>query len=56
MYEQLVGVTAVGLYTIAITTVIVLVAKSIVPIRANEDEEQSGLDLAEHGEKAYNIE
>jgi|TARA_Y100000590_G_scaffold197917_1_gene224793 Amt family ammonium transporter len=55
-YEQLVGVTAVGLYTIAITTVIVLVAKSIVPIRANEDEEQSGLDLAEHGEKAYNIE
>ena len=55
-YEQLVGVTAVGLYTIAITTVIVLVAKSIVPIRANEEEEQSGLDLAEHGEKAYNIE
>jgi len=55
-YEQLFGVTVVGIYTIVITTVIVLVAKSIVPIRVSGDEEESGLDLSEHGEKAYSAE
>ncbi len=55
-YEQFFGIAVVGIYTIVITAVIILVAKSIVPIRVSGDEEESGLDLSEHGEKAYSPE
>ena len=55
-YEQFFGIAVVGIYTIVITAVIILVAKSIVPIRVSGDEEESGLDLSEHGEKAYSAE
>ena len=55
-YEQFVGIAVVGIYTIVITAVIILVAKSIVPIRVSGEEEESGLDLSEHGEKAYSPE
>ena len=55
-YEQFFGIAVVGIYTIVITAVIILVAKSIVPIRVSGEEEESGLDLSEHGEKAYSPE
>ena len=54
-YEQIFGVLTVGIFTILITFIIVVVVKSLVGIRVSSDDENSGLDLAEHGEKAYDI-
>ena len=54
-YEQVVGVISVGLYTLVITTIIVIIAKAIVPIRVESDSEEVGLDQSEHGEKAYDL-
>jgi Amt family ammonium transporter len=54
-YEQLFGVVTVGIYTVVITTIIVILVKSIVPIRVDSDNEEVGLDQSEHGEKAYDL-
>ena len=45
----------VGVFTVAITTLIVVVTMKIVPIRVDEESEEKGLDLSEHGEKAYDL-
>ena len=54
MISQLwdIGVTLVWSGTVAF--VIMLVLKLTVGIRAGDDDQQEGLDLADHGEKAYN--
>ena len=54
-YEQIYGVMVVGVFTVAITTLIVVVTMKIVPIRVDEESEEKGLDLSEHGEKAYDL-
>ena len=37
------------------TTILVFVTKLITPLRVSEEEEVLGLDLAAHGERAYNL-
>ena len=54
-YEQLYGVLTVGIYTLVMTTIIVVVVKAIVPLRVESDDEEVGLDQSEHGEKAYDL-
>tara|TARA_Y100001936_G_scaffold138141_1_gene134940 strand:+ start:4967 stop:6199 length:1233 start_codon:yes stop_codon:yes gene_type:complete len=54
-YEQVFGVLSVGIYTLVITTIIVIIVKAIVPIRVESDSEEVGLDQSEHGEKAYDL-
>ncbi|MEO0357343.1 MAG: ammonium transporter [Pseudomonadota bacterium] len=53
--EQLGGLAVVGGYTIFATIVIILVVKLFVPLRVSTDDEQQGLDLTSHGERAYDI-
>jgi Amt family ammonium transporter len=53
--EQLGGLAVVGLWTVIVTTAIVLVVKAIFPIRVSEEDEHTGLDLASHGERAYDM-
>jgi ammonium transporter, Amt family len=45
------GVTIV--YSFIVTAIIVLVLKATIGIRVSEEEEETGLDLAEHAETAY---
>jgi len=52
---QLGGLAVVGIWTAVITTLIVLVVKAIFPIRVSEEDEHSGLDIASHGERAYDM-
>lgn len=52
---QLGGLLVVGIWTLVITTAIVLVVKIIFPIRVGEEEEYTGLDLTSHGERAYDM-
>ncbi len=50
---QLIGVGAVGLYSAVATAVILFVINLVVPIRVADTEEEAGLDVAQHGEIAY---
>ena len=52
---QLGGLAIVGVYTTVVTVVLILVCKTITPLRVDEDTEQTGLDLAVHGERAYDF-
>lgn len=52
---QLGGLAVVGIWTIVITTIVVLVVKAIFPLRVSEEDEYTGLDLTSHGERAYDM-
>jgi Amt family ammonium transporter len=52
---QVLGVVAVGLYSAVATAVILFLVNLVVPIRVAGPEEETGLDLAQHGEVAYQV-
>ena len=52
---QLGSLAIVGAYTTIVTVGLILVCRMITPMRVDEDIEVSGLDLAVHGERAYDI-
>ena len=53
LWYQIVGIAAVGIYTIVLTFVIFKIADKLVGLRISKDEETEGLDETTHGEKAY---
>jgi Amt family ammonium transporter len=50
---QLVGITAVAAYSAGATAVILLIVNLVVRIRVGSEAEEAGLDVAQHGEIAY---
>ena len=52
---QLGGLAIVGVYTTVVTVVLIFVVKAITPLRVDLETETSGLDLAVHGERAYDM-
>ena len=52
---QLGSIAIVGVFTIVVTTVLVFVVKAIFALRVDEETETTGLDLAQHGERAYDM-
>jgi Amt family ammonium transporter len=52
---QLGGLAVVGIWTLVTTVIIILVAKAVFGLRVNEEDEYTGLDLASHGERAYDM-
>lgn len=54
LITQLKGVLAVGVYVVIFTAVTGLAIKNIMGIRVDPEEEEVGLDVSEHGMKAYN--
>ena len=52
---QLGSLIIVGVFTVVVTVVIALFAKAIVGIRVDEETETAGLDLSQHGERAYDM-
>lgn len=52
---QLVGIGAVIVWSAVGTAVIALMASLVIPMRVNEADEATGLDLASHGERAWHI-
>ena len=52
---QLGSLAIVGVFTIVVTVVIALIAKAIVGMRVDEETESTGLDIAQHKERAYDI-
>lgn len=52
---QLGSLAIVGVYTTVVTVVLIVVCRAITPLRVDEETEVNGLDLAVHGERAYDI-
>ncbi len=50
---QLACVGITGVFCIIGATIITLLTKSIIGLRVDEKEEEDGLDIAEHGTRAY---
>ena len=55
MGVQILGVLATGIYTAVVSYVLLKVIGTFSDLRANNETEQQGLDLAQHGENGYNI-
>ncbi|MCS6926210.1 MAG: ammonium transporter [Candidatus Binatia bacterium] len=53
LWNQLVGVVAVGAYTFGVGLLAWAIIKAVMGIRVSEEEEIEGLDLGEHGNLAY---
>ncbi len=53
LIAQIIGIVAVALFTIVVTSVLWLVIKSLIGIRVSAEEELKGLDIGEHGMEAY---
>ncbi|NIY72927.1 ammonium transporter [Marivivens donghaensis] len=52
---QLSGLAIVGVFTVVVTLVLIYVIKIFIPIRVDLETETNGLDLAVHGERAYEL-
>ncbi|MBT8417159.1 MAG: ammonium transporter [Silicimonas sp.] len=52
---QLGGLVVVGLFTTIVTILIALFANAVVGMRVDAETEETGLDLAQHGERAYDV-
>jgi len=55
LVAQVVGVIVVALYSFVGTYVILKVIDAVSPLRVSPEDEEQGLDLAEHGEAAYDL-
>jgi Amt family ammonium transporter len=53
VWDQSVGILAVGAYSFVLTFVILKVLDLTMGIRVSEEEEELGLDITQHGERAY---
>jgi ammonium transporter, Amt family len=51
---QLLGVVAATAWCALMTYVILKIIKATIGLRVSEEQEREGLDLAQHGERAYN--
>ena len=52
---QLGSLAIVGVYTTVVTVALIYICKAITPMRVDHETEVNGLDLAVHGERAYDI-
>ncbi|AZI37995.1 ammonium transporter [Caenibius tardaugens NBRC 16725] len=53
---QALAIAVVALWSAVITGIIALGVSLFMPMRVNEDEERDGLDIASHGERAWELE
>ncbi len=52
---QLIGVGAVAIWSAVATAILGFGISFILPMRVNEDDERDGLDIASHGERAWDL-
>ena len=55
LVAQLTGIAAIGVFTVAFCLIVGLALKFTMGLRVDEEEEQRGLDLGEHGISAYSL-
>ena len=53
---QIIGVLSISLYTLIVTTIIVILVRKLIGLRVSEQEERTdGLDFGSHGESSYHL-
>ncbi|WP_377505562.1 ammonium transporter [Octadecabacter sp. R77987] len=52
---QLGSLAIVGVFTTVVTVALIFIVKAVTPLRADIEAETNGLDLAVHGERAYDM-
>ena len=55
LIAQLIGVGAVAIFSAVATAILALMVSVVLPMRASEDEERDGLDITQHGERAWEL-
>ncbi|HCK32753.1 MAG: ammonia channel protein [Micavibrio sp.] len=55
LYANVIGAVVVVAYTLVMTFIILKVISFMTPLRVSEKEEQTGLDLSQHGEKVFSL-
>ncbi|NEP16299.1 MAG: ammonium transporter [Leptolyngbya sp. SIO4C1] len=53
LIAQIIGIVAIGLFTVIASSIFWIVLKSTLGIRVSREEELKGLDIGEHGMEAY---
>ncbi|MEM9087502.1 MAG: ammonium transporter [Cyanobacteria bacterium P01_F01_bin.53] len=53
LIAQFIGIIAIGLFTVVMTSILWVIIKSLIGIRVSSEEELKGLDIGEHGMEAY---
>ncbi len=53
LIAQIIGIIAIGLFTVIVTSILWVVLKSLIGLRVSSEEELKGLDIGEHGMEAY---
>ena len=53
LVKQLVGVAAVGVFAFVVTWILGKIVHMTIGLRVSETEETVGLDISQHGERAY---
>jgi Amt family ammonium transporter len=54
MYAQVMAVIIAVVWTAVVSYVALMICKAVTGLRVKEQEEREGLDLVDHGERAYN--
>ncbi len=55
LWVQLKGVALVAVYSAVVTLIIGYMVSMVLPMRVSEDQERDGLDIASHGERAWDL-
>ncbi|MGL5838882.1 MAG: ammonium transporter [Sphingorhabdus sp.] len=55
LWAQIKGVGIVAVYSAVVTLIIGYMVAMVIPMRVSEDEERDGLDIASHGERAWDL-
>ena len=55
LWVQLKGVAIVAVYSAVVTLIIGYMVSMVLPMRVSEDQERDGLDIASHGERAWDL-
>ena len=53
-FAQIISIGVAVIFAVVGSAVLYKIVNAVVELRANEDEEITGLDLTEHGERGYN--
>jgi Amt family ammonium transporter len=55
LWVQVKAVAIVGVYSAVVTLIIGYMVSMVLPMRVSEDQERDGLDIASHGERAWDL-
>ena len=56
LWKQFIGVICVAGYSLVVTVILALIVNAVMGLRMSEEDEETGMDLTQHDESAYDFE